>query len=325
MMVCSIDLLPGSPLSDISTEIPHESKTFDPFRNYPNISFNDLPAELPYEYRNQLSTLLAQCPPNSVVTNLVNTHYDAQGNEIFGSSVTNRPWEWIENLGESSVLDVKEDEREKGRGIGSKYLPVIKNSGSISLDHFGARLTGDAIKHDMATADSVDSRTASSIRSFEDGCSEHLFIRDWRESRLEWDIETSTETMFHLKGELDPDASGISDSLTTTAQGQKTSPTSSVVSVTASSSSMRQQSPSHTIQSRTSNSTVHEIEIIDVDSVPNTSLRKESLKRKAVAGDSDDEVEIIEGPVVTRVATSSKRQKIVKDPAVAGKTKAKKK
>jgi mediator of RNA polymerase II transcription subunit 12 len=258
-----------------------------------------------------------------VVTNLVNTHHDAQGNEIIGSSVTNRPWEWIENLGEPSVLDVKEDEREKGRCSNSKYLPVVKNSGSISLDHFGARLTGDGIKHEMATSDSVDSRTASSIRSFEDGCSEHLFIRDWRESRLEWDIETSTETMFRLKVELDPDASGISDGLSVTApQGQRTSPSSSVVSGTGSSLSMRQ-SPSHTIQSRTTNSTVQDIEIIDVDSVPTTSLRKESLKRKVVAGDSDDEIEIIEGPVVTRVATSSKRQKIVKVPA--GKTKAKKK
>jgi len=254
-----------------------------------------------------------------VVTNLVNTHHDAQGNEIFGSSVTNRPWEWIENLGESSVIDVKEDERGKEL-INSKYL--VKNSGSISLDHFGARLTGDGIKHDMAT--DIDSRTASSIRSFEDGCSEHLFIRDWRESRLEWDIETSTETMFRLKGESDPDASGISDSLTVSAQGQRTSTPSSVVSGTASSLSMRQQqSPSHTIQSRTSNSTVHDIEIIDVDSVPTTSFRKESLKRKVVAGDSDDEIEIIEGPVVTRVATSSKRQKIVKAPT--GKTKVKKK
>jgi mediator of RNA polymerase II transcription subunit 12 len=301
--------------------MPHDSKStsFDPFRNYPKFSVTDLPAELPFEYRNQISTLLAQCPPNSVVTNLVNTQHDAQGNEIFGSSVTNRPWEWIENLGESSVLDVKEDERGKGRSSSSsKYL--VKNSGSISLDHFGARLTGDGIKHDMSTTDSVDSRTASSIRSFEDGCSEHLFIRDWRESRLEWDVEPSTDPLFRIKGELDQDASGISDGLTI-AQSQRTSPPSTG---TASSSSMRQQqSPSHTTHSRATNSTVHEIEIIDVDNVPTTSMRKESVKRKVIAGDSDDEIEIIEGPVVTRVASSSKRQKIVKIPA--GKTKAKKK
>ena len=294
--------------------MPHDSKSisFDPFRNYPNLSVTDLPAELPLEYRNQISTLLAQCPPNSVVTNLVNTHHDAQGNEILGSSVTNRPWEWIENLGEPSVLDFKEDERGKNR-FNPKYL--VKNSGSISLDYFGARLTGDGIKHDMATTDSVDSRTASSIRSFEDGCSEHLFIRDWRESRLEWDIEPSTETLFGLKGELDHDASGISDGLTTV-QGQRTSPPSSGTASSSSSSSTRQQqSPSHTADSI-------EIEIIDVDSVPTTSLRKESLKRKVTASESDDEIEIIEGPV-TRVATSSKRQKVVKVPA--GKTKAKKK
>lgn len=305
--------------------MPHDSKSIsvDPFRHYPNLSITDLPVELPFEYRNQISTLLAKSPPNSVVADLVNTHHDAQGNEIIGPSVTNRPWEWIENLGEQSVLDVKEDEREKER-FNSKYM--VKNSGSISLDHFGARLTGDGIKHDLAT--DIDSRTASSIRSFEDGCSEHLFIRDWRESRLEWDIEPSPETLFRLRGELDHDASGISDGLTT-AQGQRTSPPSSVVSRGSTqgtaSSSMRQQSPSHTIHSgsRTTNSAVHEIEIIDVDSVPSTSMKKESSKRKAIEGNSDDEIEIIEGPVTTRVATSSKRQKIVKIPA--GKTKARKK
>ena len=297
--------------------MPHDSKSisFDPFRHYPSLSVTDLPVELPFEYRNQISTLLVQCPPDSVVTNLVNTHHDAQGNEIVGPPVTNRPWEWIENLGEPSVPDVKEHEREKER-FNSKY--VVKNSGSISLDHFGARLTGDGIKHDMAT--NIDSRTVSSIRSFEDGCSEHLFIRDWRETRLECDVEPSSETSFHLKGELDHDTSGIPDGLTT-GQGQRTSPSSSVVSRGSTqgtvSSSMRQHSP----HSRATNSTtVHEI--IDVDSVPTTSsLRKESVKRKVVTGDSDDEIEIIEGPV--QVANSSKRQKIVKIPAA--KTKARKK
>jgi hypothetical protein len=44
------------------------------------------------------------------------------------------------------------------------------------------------------------------------------------------------------------------------------------------------------------------------------------VKRKVITGDSDDEIEIIEGPVLTRVA---KRQKVVKIPA--GKTKARKK
>lgn len=302
--------------------MPHDPKSVssDPFRHYPSLSAADLPVELPFEYRNQISSLLVRCPPDSAVTNLVNTHHDAQGNEIFGPSVTNRPWEWIENLGEPSVLDVKENEREKER-FNSKH--VVKNSGSISLDHFGARLTGDGIKHDMAT--NIDSRTTSSIRSFEDGCSEHLFIRDWRETRLEWDVEPSPEALFRSRGELDYGPLGISDGLTT-AQGQRTSPPSSVVSRGSTqgtvSSSTRQQSPSHTIHHRATNSTVHEI--IDVDSVPTTSsLRKESAKRKVIAGESDDEIEIIEGPVVTRVPNSSKRQKIAKTPA--GKTKARKK
>jgi len=149
-------------------------------------------------------------------------------------------------------------------------------------------------------------------------------MRDWRESRLEWDVESPPETLSHLRrGELDRDASGVSDSSTT--QGQKMSPPSSVVSRESTQGTASSSSTSHTtIHSRaTTSSAVHGIEIIDVDSVPTTSLRKESLKRKVNAGDSDDEIEIIEGPVVTRVATSSKRQKIVKVPA--GKTKAKKK
>ena len=301
--------------------MPHDSKSisFDPFRHYPSLSVSDLPIELPYEYRKQISTLLVQCPPDSVVTNLVNTHHDAHGNEVLGTSVTNRPWEWIENLGEPSVLDIKEEERRKER-FNSKY--VVKNSGSISLDHFGAHLTGDGIKHDMAT--DMDSRTASSIRSFEDGCSEHLFNRDWRETRLEWDVEPSSETLFRLKGQLDHDASGISDGLTNAQR--RTSPPSSVVSRGSTqgtgSSSMRQQSPGHTAHSRATNSTVHEI--IDVDSIATTSsLRKESVKRKVIAGDSDDEIEIIEGPIVTHLANSSKRQKNVK--MSAAKTKPRKK
>lgn len=215
---------------------------------------------------------------------------------------------------------MREDEREKER-FKSKYL--VKNSGSISLDHFGARLTGDCIKHSTTT--DIESRTANSIRSFEDGCSENLFNRDWRESRLACDIEPSPETLFRLRGELDHDTSGLSDRLNIT-QGQKTSSPSSVVSRGSTQgtvpSSTRQQSPGHTIHSRATNSTVYEI--IDVDSVPTTSsFRKESMKRKVVAADSDDEIEIIEGPTVARVTNNSKRQKIVKVPA--GKTKARKK
>ncbi|KAF8160920.1 hypothetical protein B0H34DRAFT_795767 [Crassisporium funariophilum] len=305
-------------------EIPNDSKSvsFDLYRCYPKISATDLPAELPVEYHNQLATLLSQTPSDSVVTDLVSTHHDTQGNLVYGPVVTNRPWEWIENLGEPSVLDPKEEDRDREEKGRLKVKHLVKNSGSLSLDHFGARSTGDSVKSDPAM--DVDPRTASSVRSFEDGFSENVFKRDWRETRLEWETEPSPETVFRLRGELDLDALLPSDSASV-GQGLRTSPASSIISrgsTQGTASSLRHQSPSQTIHSKATNSA---IEVIDVDNMPtsSTSTRKESTKRKAASGaDSDDEIEIIEGPVTIR-PPSSKKPKI--DKPTAAKTRARKK
>ena len=94
----------------------------------------------------------------------------------------NRPWEWIENLGEA-VLDDN-----------LPRLPdsTIKNAGSLSLELFAARPTGDHIVRSTVlspnkdNSDSINMRLEGDLRSFEDGITaESVYKRDWREARLE--------------------------------------------------------------------------------------------------------------------------------------------
>ncbi|KAF8875798.1 hypothetical protein CPB84DRAFT_1853156 [Gymnopilus junonius] len=290
-------------------EMQNDSKsaTFDPFRYYPNISLNDLPSDMPPEYHKQIRSLLVTYNADSLVANLVNTHRDPQGNTVHGPAVVNKPWEWIESLGEPSVLDPKEGEREREEKDRLKVRHLVKNSGSVSLDNFAARVAGDGIKSNMLNDDGdvVEGCT----RFFEDGLSENIFIRDWRESRL--DFEPSLEAISHQKHELAHDALMI----TGNSQALRASPSSSVISrssTTLSGLRQQQQSPALTIHNRPS--VVREV--VDMDTLPGTSMKgKESIKRKMTSmAVSDDEVEIIEGPVVTRT-TSVKKQKGSKAPA----------
>ncbi len=56
------------------------------------------------------------------------------------------------------------------------------NAGAISLEMFGAKITGDCI---VPNTEEVDGRMESRIREFEDGLSaDTLFRRDWRETRV---------------------------------------------------------------------------------------------------------------------------------------------
>jgi len=214
------------------------------------------------------------------------------------------------------VLDPKEEERDREERERLRIRHLVKNSGSISLDNFGARLTGDGVRQDM-TSDGGNAHMEGCTRLFEDGFSESMFTRDWRETRLEMDRELSPDTIARRRRDLDPEAL-VSEGLGKTQQASRTSPASSAVSH-SSASSLRQQhrSPTH---SRATNSTVHEV--IDVDSIPSTSsVSKPHAKRKAAAVSSDDEVEIIEGPAMA--SESSKRHKGGKAPPAA-KSKAKK-
>ncbi|KIM45096.1 hypothetical protein M413DRAFT_441761 [Hebeloma cylindrosporum] len=294
-------------------ELSHDSKsiTFDPFRYYPNYTATDIPTDIPPHRRKQIISLLAHLLPASAVTNLVNAHRDSQGNTVYGTPVVNKPWEWIENLGEPSAVDPKDEEKER---LHLRYL--VKNSGSLSLDTFGARITGDGVKQEMLNE---GGQLEGYLRPFEDGMSENVFIRDWRETR--WDTEPLSEATIRLRSEHESGAFAGSES--STAHTLRASPSSSVIShssTQATGSSRQQPSPAQAVRSRP--------EVIDLDVVQVSSgsvKGKETMKRKASAMTiSDDEIEIIEGPVIVRTNTTTKKQKAGKAPA-AGKSRGRKK
>jgi len=293
--------------------MPSDSKavTFDPFRNYPDVPVSDIPSDLPPEYRNQLQSLLHYLPPIACVSNLSNSHRDSAGNLIHGTPVLSRPWEWIENLGEPSVLDPKEGEREREEKQRLKVQYLVKNSGSLSLDSFGARMTGDGILRNMDKFD--DPRTEGNIRSLEDGLSaESVFKRDWRETRLELDVEASTvASTGRVKSETDHEMGGVSSYV---GQGRaerrstpRASPASSILSRSSAHGSVvsLRRSPGQASLNRLSNSTVSEA--IDMDSITTaSSSKKVSSKRKVATAVSDDEIEIIEGRIASGSASAKK-------------------
>jgi mediator of RNA polymerase II transcription subunit 12 len=235
---------------------------------------------------------------------------------VYGAPVVNKPWEWIENLGEPSAVDPKEEEREREEKKRLRLRYLVKNSGSISLDTFGARITGDGVKQDMLNE---GGQMEGCLRPFDDGMSENVFIRDWRETR--WDTEPLSEATIRLRSEYESEALAGSES--SKAHTLRASPSSSVIShssTQATGQSRQQPSPSQAVRSRP--------EVIDVDvvQVSSTSVKgKETMKRKASAVTiSDDEIEIIEGPVIAHTNASTKKQKAGKVPA-AGKSRGRKK
>ncbi|GLB37302.1 putative transcription mediator complex subunit Med12 [Lyophyllum shimeji] len=305
----------------IYDEIANDPKSspYDPFRNYPDMSTTDLPSELPVECLKQLASLLPILPATASVSHMVNSYRDAAGHMVYGTPVVNRPWEWIENLGEPAALDFKEEDkdREAKERLENKY--PVKNSGSLSLETFGARLTGEGILR-KAAQETVPRKEGNPL-GFGDGLSsENLFRRDWRETRVDLDADVTRGVSAGRPGdELDHDMSGAfhlapkQEKRTT----PRASPASSVVSRSSargSASSVRQ-SPQGS-SSRHSNTTVSEI--IDVDSIACVTPRRPPVtKRKAssAAAVSDDEIEIIEGPVAMRTMANKKSK--VKPPAKA--------
>jgi mediator of RNA polymerase II transcription subunit 12 len=175
-------ILDSSIRTDVDlTELPCDTKlSFDPFRNYPEFVTADIPADVALEHRRQIQALATQLSPCASVSDLVTTSRDNHDDVMLGNPVINRPWEWMEYLGDP-VMDAKEENRNKKE----KENPIhsFKNAGAISLEMFGARITGDCIVPNMS--EEVDGRMESRIREFEDGLSaDTLFRRDWRETRV---------------------------------------------------------------------------------------------------------------------------------------------
>jgi mediator of RNA polymerase II transcription subunit 12 len=298
-------LSPTSALSYLTSlaEIPSDTKTttFDPFRNYPQIPLSELSPDMPLENREQLRSLLPWPRPNPIVSNLVNAYRDPSGKLAYGAPVLNRPWEWIENLGEPSVVDPKEGDRDREEKERRKTKYLVKNTGSLSLDTFGARVTGDGV-----IWRGEDGRVEGNIRSFEDGLSaDSIFKRDWRETRVELH-DAGLLSGGRTKGEGDDEAGclpvfanqGRSEKKST----PRVSPAPSRASTTASGS--LRQSPPQLSLNRLSVSTAGEF--VDIDSNATTgSMTTRASKRKPPSV-SDDEIEIIEGPIPAPLKTTKK-------------------
>lgn len=295
------------------SETPGDTKTMlDPFKNHLPTSASELPPDLPPEYRRQLMSLLPQLPSNASVLNLVNSHRDSSGNLVPGTPVINRPWEWIENLGEPAVLDPVEEERDRDEKERLRVKYLVKNSGSLSLDNFGARITGDGIFHHSAQEN--DTRVKGNLLSFEDGLSaETVFKRDWRETRVELEAEALMGSgTGRPRGDTEHEL-GLSSSFPGSHRIEKRTPRASPSSSIVSRSSARgstasiHHSPSQASLNRLSGSTVSDV--IDLESMTTASSSKRTSKRKAAAAVSDDEIEIIEGPIPSRASTGSKKPK----------------
>jgi mediator of RNA polymerase II transcription subunit 12 len=143
---------------------------------------SELPAAMALIHRQQIRSLLPFTPVNHVVADLVYATRDASGTLVMAQPVQNRPWEWVEYLGEPA--DAESDRS------------TVKNSTSISLELFEARGTSDSI-----VDNALDARTRATIHTFQDGLAgDGLFQRDWREARLE-PVETVLPTFVRLRTE----------------------------------------------------------------------------------------------------------------------------
>jgi mediator of RNA polymerase II transcription subunit 12 len=300
------------------SEIPQPTKplSFDPFRHYPKTSTSEVPTDLPLEYRKQILSLLSSLSTGSAVTNLVTYRLDVASNLLQEQPVINQPWEWIENLDETSAVDGPSkdedfDRQEKAR-LKTRYL--VKNSGSLSLEHFSAQITGDGVVELLAKE--YDAQALNDIRTFEDGLdAEGIFARDWRESRTDFDESISSPASVSSgraiqsagggagSGDGDQESGSSSSHVKTERKltPMRASPASSIVSrgsAKGSTSSLKQQSPT--------------VRLVSEGSDPDGPSRGVA-KRKMDGG--DDEAEVIEGPAPIHTAPPTKRAR-----AGAGKT-----
>ncbi|KAG6370976.1 hypothetical protein JVT61DRAFT_10690 [Boletus reticuloceps] len=282
----------------------------DLFKCYPSISEHELPTNLPSRYYRQLCPLLPHLPPNDVVTNLVHAHRDASGQLVYGAPVQNRPWEWVENLGEPAV---EEDAHRWQEGS-------FKNTSSLPLELFAARRTGEHIPRPNLIHDSTkhddhvnNMRLEGDIRSFEDGLSaESIYRRDWRETRLEG----------YRDGQVDGSASSSSKAEALDEVGLlPVFPTQNRPGSAGAVSRLRRASPASSVKSRGfahgtasslrqspgSTNKMSTTTVSDAMEEGGTVRSGTVHKRKP---NSDDEVEIVEEPLPVKV--DAKKSKIVK-------------
>ncbi|KAJ6558511.1 hypothetical protein DFH09DRAFT_1486615, partial [Mycena vulgaris] len=300
-------------LSELTLNI--KNPTFDPFCFAPHILPSDIPSDFPREYRNQIQSLLRHLPPTAVVSQLATSHRDSTGQILHDAPVLNRPWEWIENLGEPTVLDPKDEDKEREEKDRLKVQYLVKNSGSLSLDVFGARATGDGILQ----AQEGDARIQANIRTYQDGLSaDAMFKRDWRETRMEPDVFPSVDPgAGRVRSETSVlGGAGFTHSIQGRAEKRsvtRASPASSILSRSSAhgSAGSRRPSPGQSSLNRLSISTMGDTADAD-SSTTGSSSRKAGTKRRAPSSDDDATFE------------SSSRGKRPKPKPVPTKTRAKK-
>ncbi|KAI0688045.1 hypothetical protein BC835DRAFT_1419486 [Cytidiella melzeri] len=303
-------------------EIPVDPRatSYDPFTSYPMLELQQLPPDMPTFYRSRIRTLLPFVSPNASVADLA---YVSKDNSIVPTPVQNRPWEWVEYLGERSVHDSKEE---------TASDDAMKNSTSLSLELFGTRIVGKRLEYLIAddTANTKDGgqRVQNTLSMLhETSFTESIFKRDWRESRFSASYAPHETAHSELE-----DVLGALPTFTATDHRSSSSRMASPVSSIKSRSSvqppglfMTHQSPAHLQQQQMSMSGSTVSDAIDVDSlsieVANSNASSSQLqggtKRKATEDLTDDDIEIVQGPM----PFSSKKQK---GKSAAGKSKAKK-
>ena len=243
-----------------------------------------IPADVALEHRRQILALTTQLSPCASVSDLVTTSRDNHDGVILGNPVVNRPWEWMEYLGDP-VTDAKEENRNGDN--------TFKNAGAISLEMFNAKITGDSVIPSMS--EEVDEKMESRIRAFEDGLSaDALFMRDWRETRV---FEGSSGLPFGFHRPANSEVSEIDKEIV---GGHTTKVASGLYHYSSLISAAQNQrlmigSPGHASGGRLADSTSSEV----VDSESNSTASSKTLPRtkRKIDSVSDDEVDVMEGRV----------------------------
>ncbi|KAI0675055.1 hypothetical protein C8Q78DRAFT_1010248 [Trametes maxima] len=287
-------------------EIPVDVKAtapFDPFKNYPEFSLSDLPSDIPPEYKARLRTMLPYVGLNPAVEDLVYATRDATGAIVGSIPVQNRPWEWTEYLGDVPGADPRGGEDpDDGR-------PGVKNSASLSLELFEARLTGDRIiPSQVARADMMAEQNLRALQ--DDLYAEGAFRRDWRETRVSLDDASPLTSYIRTEDDAPPvQAFGghVGGTAEARSSAYKSSPTLSARSIA---SGQLGSAPSIHPLSRLSVSTTGDVIDVDAfDAGTSASGSDSTNKRKAMSSIAeDDEIQILDGPSAS-VARASKRPK----------------
>ncbi|KAF8621541.1 hypothetical protein AX15_007713 [Amanita polypyramis BW_CC] len=266
-------------------EIPCDSRAaFDPFRNYPEFVTPDIPTNIAPEHRKQILALSAQVSPNALVSELVMSDRKDGNGAILGNPVINCPWEWMEYLGEPVVPDAKE--RRNSEEIGN-LKHAFKNAGSISLELFGAKVTGDCIP---TTTEELDGKMESHVRAFEDGLSvNNLFKRDWQEARVKINEDPS---LLAVSKQVAEHESSAGNEIVTSGHANKNQ---------LMTTSCR--SPSHASHTSVSS------ELADLESNTTISSKMLSASKRKIGSLSDDEMEAAEGSMHAMVTSVMKKGK----------------